>query len=247
MRTRLTTLTLACAMIAFLSAVIAAQGTRSTLSGVVKDANGGVLPGVTVVATSEQTGTKLTVVTNQSGIYSIPAVDAGLYTVTFTLSSFKTTTMSRVSVVAGVPTSANVTMDVGSIEETLTVSANGQMVQTQATTVATVMAADTLKAVPFVTRNLMDSMTFLVGVDSASAGGDSRDARVNGLPGQSVALTMDGVSIKSAQGESDFYAYVFPTIDSVEQVTVTGANAGRRQFWRVRVSAFCHPQRYAAL
>ena len=209
-----------------LSALAYAQGTRSTLSGVVSDSGGGVLPGVTVVVTSEQTGTKQTAVTNERGIYSVPALDPGSYSLAFTLSGFKTTTATKVTVVAGSPASLNATMDVGAMEETVTVSVTSELVQTQSTTVATIMAADTLKSMPFVTRNLMDSMTYLVGIDRPAAGGDSRDARVNGLPGQSVALTMDGVSIKSAQGETDFYAYVFPTVDSVEQVTVTGATQG---------------------
>ena len=226
MRARLDRLALSFVVAAFVSASAYAQGTRSTLAGVVTDAGGGVLPGVTVVVTSEQTGTKLATVTNERGIYSVPALDAGTYAVTFTLSGFKTTTATKAAVVAGSPASLNVTMDVGAMEETVNVSATSEMVQTQTTTVATIMAADTLKNMPFVTRNLMDSMTYLVGVDRPAAGGDSRDARVNGLPGQSIALTMDGVSIKSAQGEADFYAYVFPTIDSVEQVTVTGATQG---------------------
>ena len=62
-----------------LSASAYAQGTRSTLSGVVSDSGGGVLPGVTVVVTSEQTGTKQTAVTNERGIYSVPALDPGSY------------------------------------------------------------------------------------------------------------------------------------------------------------------------
>jgi hypothetical protein len=211
---------------ALMSASAYAQGTRSTLSGVVMDTDGGVLPGVTVVVTSGQTGTKFTAITNERGIYSVPALDAGAYTATFTLSGFKTTTAEKVVVVAGNPASLNVTMGVGAMEDKVSVTANGGLVQTQNTTVATVMTSDTLKTVPFVTRNLMDSMTYLVGIDRPAAGGDSRDARVNGLPGQSIALSMDGVSIKSAQGEADFYAYVFPTIDSVEQVTVSGATQG---------------------
>ena len=214
-------------LLAFLLAVsVQAQGTRSTLSGVVTDTGGGVLPGVTVVVTSEQTGTKLTTVTNERGVFSVPALDAGNYAAILTLSGFKTVAIPSITIVAGSAANVDVKMDIGGMEETVTVSAISDIVQTQATTVSTVMPADTLKNMPFVTRNLMDSMTLMVGVDSTSAAGDSRDARVNGLPGQSVALTMDGVSIKSAQGESDFYAYVFPTIDSVEQVTITGATQG---------------------
>lgn len=225
MEARLFRLGLSFVLAVLTAASVSAQGTRSTLSGVVTDGDGLVLPGVTVVVTSEQ-GTKLTAVSNEQGIYSVPALDPGTYSVTFTLSGFTTATANGVSVIAGVPASLNMKMGIGGLEETVNVSATGNLIQTQSTTVATVMAADTLKNMPFVTRNLMDSMTYLVGVDSSNAGGDSRDARVNGLPGQSVALTMDGVSIKSAQGESDFYAYVFPTIDSVEQVTVTGATQG---------------------
>ena len=81
-----------------------AQGGRSSLSGVVKDPDGGVLPGVTVVIT-DPTGTKTQTLTNNSGVVSAPAISAGTYAVTLSLSGFKTTILDKVVVVAAAPSS----------------------------------------------------------------------------------------------------------------------------------------------
>ena len=73
-------------LLLLLSANAFAQGgATSSISGVVKDEGGGVLPGATVVAASTATGTRSETITNNSGAYSIPALSAGVYTVTVSL------------------------------------------------------------------------------------------------------------------------------------------------------------------
>src|SRR5690349_6674134 len=104
----------------------AAQGgATSTITGVVKDEGGGVLPGVTVVATSNATGTKFEAVTNSSGTFSIPSLSAGVHTVTASLTGFKTSVIKDVRVQLGTPTSISPVLDVGALEETITVSGAG--------------------------------------------------------------------------------------------------------------------------
>ena len=67
------------------------QGTTSTLSGVVVDKDGGLVPGATVVVTKTTTGEKLPAqVTNASGAWSFPGLQAGDYIVTISLQGFKT-------------------------------------------------------------------------------------------------------------------------------------------------------------
>ena len=180
-----------------ISATLAfAQGGRSAISGVVKDEQGGVLPGVTVVAT-DPTGTKLTTVTNQSGVFSFPSVSTGTYKVSLTLSGFKQTVLDSVVVVAAQPASVNITMAVGGMEEKVEVVANTVLIQSQSTTVATTLNTDSIQKLPLITRNMMQSLpAMLVGIDQT--GGD-RSATINGLPQNAVKLTIDGIDVKQVQ------------------------------------------------
>lgn len=200
-----------------------AQGARSSLSGVVQDSQGGVLPGVTVVLT-DPTGTTMQLVTNEKGLFSAPSISSGTYKVTMTLEGFKTVLLDKVIVAAASPATLNVTMVVGGVEQMVEVKAYTGLVQTQSATVATTLDTDAIQKLPMVTRNVMQSLpALLVGIDQT--GGD-RSATINGLPQNSVKLTMDGIDVKNVQGEGNgggFYAFVYPAADAIEAVTVTSA------------------------
>ena len=204
-----------------------AQGGRSAISGVVKDEQGGVLPGVTVVAT-DATGTNLNAVTNENGVFAFPSIPAGTYKVTLTLNGFKQTVLDNVVAVAASSAAVNVTLTVGGMEETVEVIAETALIQSQATTVTTTLNTDSIQKLPMITRNVMQSIpAMLVGVDQT--GGD-RSATINGLPQNAVKLTIDGIDVKPVQGDnatSSFYAYIYPSADSMEAVTVpSGQDAG---------------------
>ncbi len=226
MTSRVLRIALALSIIHAIAGVAFAQGGRSSISGTVQDPQGGVLPGVTVVVT-DPTGTKHPTVTNEKGVFSVPSIAAGIYSVTLTLSGFKTTVLDKVAVVAASPANLNVTMTLGGMEETVEVSASTALVQTQSTTVTTTLSTDSIQTLPMVTRNVMQSLpALLVGVDQS--GGD-RSATINGLPQDSVKLTIDGIDTKNVQGEgtgSGFYSFVYASADSIEAVTVTSATQG---------------------
>src|SRR3989441_1457156 len=88
--------------ILLVSAPAAAQITTGTVSGVVKDAQGGVIPGATVVLISEARGTKSApVVTNDTGVYVFPNVTPDTYTLEVTMDAFKTVRRPGVAVSGG--------------------------------------------------------------------------------------------------------------------------------------------------
>ena len=89
-----------CALLAGLTSVdaYAQGGSTSTISGVVTDTAKGVIPGATVVVTSNATGTKYDATTNSAGTFSVPALSAGLYSVTVSLTGFRTAIITDVRV-----------------------------------------------------------------------------------------------------------------------------------------------------
>src|SRR3978361_2379484 len=102
---------------------VAASAQTSAISGVVKDTSGAVLPGVTVEAASPALIEKVrSAVTDGSGQYRIENLRPGVYEVTFKLTGFRGVKREGIELVGSFVASVNADMQVGSIEETITVS-----------------------------------------------------------------------------------------------------------------------------
>ena len=172
MKERIAGLVLACAVV-FLSATPALAQT-SSLSGVVVDSNGGVLPGVTVVVKNVATGTTFDAVTNTEGVFSVPALDAGAYTVTASLSGFKTAVVNDVRLAPGTPASIKATLEVGNLEETIVVTSSSELVNTQTATISSTLNADQINRMPTPSRNALNAVTFLPGVNTRESTGTRR-------------------------------------------------------------------------
>ena len=205
------------------------QGATAPLSGVVVDKDGGVMPGVTVVVKDNGTGANLApVVTNGSGLFTVPSLNPGLYTVTVSLTGFKTTVLSDVKVTTGVPTNVgNVVLNVGSLSETVEVTANAEVVQTQATSITSTLDANQIKNLPLITKNALNFVTFLPGVDTGSTH-SQRASTVAGLPQNTLAISIDGVNTQDNFNKSTdgFFSIITPSVDAVEEVTVSTATPG---------------------
>ena len=104
-----------------------AQGT-SILTGVVVDTGGGVVPGASITAKNNATTVESRTTTNTSGAFSIPSLPIGTYTVTATLSGFKTAVQTNVVLLVGSPADLKITMEVGTIEQRVEVQARSELV-----------------------------------------------------------------------------------------------------------------------
>ncbi|MBM3808523.1 MAG: hypothetical protein FJW22_10050 [Acidimicrobiia bacterium] len=200
----------------------AAQGATS-VSGVVSDGAGAGVPGATVVVTNSA-GTKFETVTNTEGIFNVPALAAGAYSVEVSLSGFKTY-RTDVRVQPGLPVALAVTLELGAITETVVVTSSAELVNTQTATVAATLNADQLLRMPTASRNALNAVTFLPGVNTLTT---NRNSTINGLPDSMMSITLDGVSnndnfLRSSDG---FFASVYPRQDAVEAATVVMAVGG---------------------
>jgi hypothetical protein len=206
-------------------AVFAQGGVTSTLSGTVTDSSGAVIPGASVMVKRADTGVSTEAVTNEEGQFTIPALNAGTYTVTVTLSGFKTVTLNNVVLNAGVPAGVKVTMEVGGIEEQVVVQAGAEVVKTQSSTVSTTLSSKQIASLPLTSRSALDFVVNLPGVNTPAG---SRDSTVNGLPQGSINMTLDGISIQDnfLKTTDGFFARVSPRLDAIEEVTVTSAANG---------------------
>ena len=161
------------------------------IGGTVVDATGGVLPGVTIEVRSpaliEQVRTSIS---DGGGQYLIIELEPGIYTVTFTLPGFSTFVREGIELIGAVTANVNGVLQVGSVEETITVTGSSPIVDVQNVQQALIMTREVMDTVP--TGKTYSSMAILVpGMTIGTTYGVSQD--VGGQSGQaSMRLSIHG-------------------------------------------------------
>jgi len=207
----------------------------SGIAGVVSDASGAVLPGVTVEAASPALIEKVkSVVTGADGRYNIVDLRPGTYSLTFTLTGFNTFKREGIVLTVGFTAGVSAVMQVGSLEETLTVTGNSPLVDTQNVRQQQVLSTDLLEALPNAVKGI-SILSKLVpgmkpgGADVGAASGlymsnaFSRDT-YHGKGG--MKLTYDGMQVNNLTGTggNTSYAVNFATVQETA-VETAGASA----------------------
>jgi hypothetical protein len=195
-----------------LPAVTHAQG-LGTVSGVVKDASGAVLPGVTVeVASPALIEKSRTAVTNESGQYTVVSLPPGIYSVTFTLPGFSTTKREGIEMRANFTAQVNAELKVGGVAETVEVTAETPLVDVQSSAVARAVTKDIIKEIPtggtmYQLAAMMVGVTMGGGaatVDVGGASGSPVQAQLSshgGAPGDEVQM-VDGLKVGNMMSNS---------------------------------------------
>jgi hypothetical protein len=216
---------LAFACIALLPSVAHAQG---TISGVVKDTSGAVLPGVTVEAASDVLIEKVrTGVTDGTGQYRITELLPGTYTVTYSLTGFSTVKREAVEVAGVQVITINIDLRVGALEETITVTGETPVVDIQSARRGQVISDDMIKTLP-ATRGY-NAIVFLV--PSVTAGGGQiplSPAMVifysHGGRGNEGRVQVDGLNVGAAFNGGGVSGYAMDTASAQElNMTLSGA------------------------
>lgn len=219
----------------------------ATISGVVRDTSGGVLPGVTIEAASPALIEKVrTVVSADDGRYSIVALRPGTYTVTFTLPGFKTVIREGIELTSDFTATVNGELEVGTLEESITVTSESPIVDTQGVTQRVVMTREVLDVLP-TGRNIQAVGIMIPGTTIAVGGGGaiSRDVGGSGGLQQSplqfrgsgdTVQTIEGLRLNNlcAQGA---YSGVYWNDGSFQELSyVTGADSAEMGQGGMRVN-----------
>ena len=177
---------------------------RATIAGVVRDASGAVLPGVTVEAASPALIEKVrNAVTDGTGRYRIEDLRPGDYTVTFTLSGFATVRREMLLVSGSAVIAVDAEMRVGGVQETITVSGETPVVDTQSTRREITLDNETLRSLPSV-RSYSYLLTTVPGlqtnVNNVNTGPVFAIFPIHGGRGVESRLTVDGLNISNPPG-----------------------------------------------
>jgi hypothetical protein len=196
----------------------AAQITTGTVTGNVKDAQGGVVPGATVVLISEARGTKLApVVTNEAGDFVIPNVTPDTYSVEVTMDSFRTVRRTGIAVSGGDRVGlAAITLETGAIAETVNVTAEAAVVQSQSGERSFAVDTVQIENLPVNRGNFANLTAFAPGVVPPN----NNNGVATRLGGQSQSnIMMDGVSAMDTGNNGQMLSMNIESIGEIKILT----------------------------
>ena len=128
--------------------VSAQSPTSGTINGIVTDNTGAVLPGVTVTATSPNLMGSQTAVTNDKGQYRFPLLPPGDYKLTYELAGFGRVVREGIHIAVGFAAEVDVSLQLSSLQESVTVTGQSPLIDTQNTSVQNHFGAELLKTIP---------------------------------------------------------------------------------------------------
>ncbi len=200
---------------------------RGTISGTIKDAQGGVVPGVTVTATSLQTQQTNTVVTDGSGYYTFPNLLPGRYDISAELQGFKKVNRTGVQVDAASSLILNIGLETGALTEEVTVTAEASMLQSDVAVRKTVEAKD-IELLSFAGRNPIGVPALkpgVIGGNFNNAGFSSLTTggfNINGSRSDENVIYVDGAVATRTRSSGAIIGV--QNVDAVQEVQVLTAN-----------------------
>jgi hypothetical protein len=169
-----------------------AQSFQGGIRGAVKDAQG-VIPGVTVTLTNEANGVSRDTISNASGEYSFPAIDPSSYTVKAAVQGFKTFERKGIRIGTQQFVTLDITLEVGTVEESITVTADAPLIETSNASHAEVLDAKTIETLPSIGRNVF---LMAVTVPTVQSSGDTHWNRMQDQTGAS-AISLGGGGVRA--------------------------------------------------
>jgi hypothetical protein len=182
---------------------VLAQTDTATLSGVIADPNGGVVPDVEVIATRIETGIVVTTKTNGAGIYFFTGLMPGHYHLMVRKAGFKEIAIKEFQLFVQDKLEQNFSLEIGSVSETVTVNADDLHINTTEGSVGTVIDRKFVGDLPLNGRSFQSLILLTPGVTVTGAGfSDYGQFSVNGQRASTNYFTVDGVSANMGIGNS---------------------------------------------
>jgi len=205
-----------------------AQTPSGEISGVVTDASGSVLPAVKVTITNVATNGVREVTTNESGIYLVPALQPGVYTLKAERQGFRAVERANIEVLVGSANRISITLDVGQLTDVVEVTGGAPMLQTESAAIGTVIENRAIVELPLNGRNYLQLASLTPGATtngpSSSQGrqrmGGQRNSFALNVGGQRVHYnhySLDGVE----NTDLNFNSYMLlPSVDALQEFKV---------------------------
>jgi hypothetical protein len=233
-----------CVLLLCAGSIALAQAGRGSISGLVSDPAGALIPRAKVVLLNPATGVTQHTVTSGAGLYTFLSLNPGVYKVTASETGFKSVAQEKITVSVDQVTEVNITLQVGAATETVTVTEGVELVEASNSTVGSLIPAEAIDRVPLVARNVFDLIQLSAGVNAVNGSPNSSDSMqsiqnisvgrpgvdvsadtINGSLVGSVYYMVDGAPIGISENNS---AAIIPAMeipeDGVEEVRVETQN-----------------------
>src|SRR5205085_1535288 len=176
-----------------------AQSDRGTMTGTIADTTGGVIPGVSIVATNVETGARYETISTETGNYTLAQIPAGVYQLSAELPGFKRYVRQGITVLVAQTLRLDIALEVGSNTESITITEAAPLLKTESSEVAHNVTSEFLNDLPvlgigrlsagatgirspYSVMNIVPGATWL----------PDQTVRVNGMEGNSSALRVEG-------------------------------------------------------
>ncbi|MCC7174149.1 MAG: TonB-dependent receptor [Bryobacterales bacterium] len=182
-------------MALFTGLAVAQIGT-STITGRVTDPTGAVIPGVEVTVVNVETNFQFTGKTNDEGLYRVPSLQPGPYRLVFQVGGFKRLVREDIRLRTGDVLAVNVGLEVGNVAESVEITGAAPLLETETSSVGSVLQGQTLYTLPMYQRFVMGAVLFIPGVSAGTSYGSSLSGfSVAGQRSSAIGAVEDGTSV----------------------------------------------------
>ena len=215
------------ALVACILALPVVTLAQASITGLVKDASGAVLPGVTVEASSPALIEKTrSVVTDGSGLYRIENLRPGVYSIVFALTGFSSVTREGIELSGSFAATVNAELRVGTVQETVVVRGESPVVDVKSSSRQRVIDQELLVQIP-TGRTQQTAATLIPGMtlNNQDVGGTNiinvtgGTLTIHGSSANDQRTTLDGLSIANGEG-TGYSANMLPNMGAVQEVAV---------------------------
>lgn len=208
------------AIFSFLVSICFAQSPTATITGIVRDGQGAVVPGVTVTATRSATQVKTTAVSNEEGLFSLRQLAIGQYTIEAEKSGFRRYLRQGITLTTGQQLELDIVLELGAVTESVTVSGSASLLETRTSDVGQLIEAKSVEDLPLGDRrslNIIQTVgaAVFIGYDS----GQKPNFSLAGSRQQSQAFWIDGGTAQNMRlgiGQVD----LDPPVETVAEVKI---------------------------
>lgn len=204
-----------------------AQEFRATLSGHVIDSSGAVIPKAVVIVLNVNKGIRTKTTANGQGVYTVPFLEPGTYSITVSAEGFRTYIQDGVTLQAGDKVEQNVTLDVGAVSEEVRVSADAPLIQTATATAGQVLTPEEIENLPNSGRSPLGLARTEYGVNAKQKhsvtetrpfdNSGASDISIGGGNAQSNEVLLNGVPNMQDSGRVSAFS---PLQDAVSEIRV---------------------------
>lgn len=225
------------------------QTSATEILGLVKDSTGSAVPGAKVTITRTATGQTLSRNSNEAGEYIFPLIEIGDWTVRVEKQGFRSQTVTGLKVETQQKARVDFTLEIGSVSETVEVTATGAVLETENSTVGQVIENKRVSDLPLNGRNIIHLAAMVPGVQYGSRSGGADGQGGFPIPGGGMSVIANGqrevhqsISLDGVESITPLYniSSFTPSVDAVEEFKVqTGsysAEFGQSSGARVEVS-----------